>query len=82
MSALKKLLIVTGIGALVGGVVSVLARKRTRGERAPIGGSMSVGAVDEVELAGPMGSDPDVFDVEKVPSEHVEINDLRDKGVF
>lgn len=51
-------------------------------------GAMSVGAVDEVELgagiARPMRGDvePEAFDPEEVPSEHPEINELRNKMPF
>lgn len=51
-------------------------------------GAMSVGAVDEVELgagiARPMRGDlePETYDPEEVPSEHPEINELRNKMPF
>lgn len=47
-------------------------------------GAMFVGAVDEVELSGPLavGGNPDAFDPEEVPSEHSEINELRRKMPF
>lgn len=51
-------------------------------------GAMSVGVVDEVELgagiARPTRGDlePDAFDPEEVPSEHPEINELRNKMPF
>jgi hypothetical protein len=58
----------------------ILVRRRRHFE---VAGSMSVGAVDEVELSGGLGrslradAEPAQFDPEEVPSEHAEINDLR-----
>jgi hypothetical protein len=48
------------------------------------GGTMFVGAVDEVELSGGFGSgdEPLAYDPEEVPSEHDEINQLRMKMPF
>lgn len=47
-------------------------------------GSMFVGAIDEVELSGPLrsGADPIALDPEDVASEHEEINALRMKMPF
>jgi hypothetical protein len=61
---------------------ATLARRRRRKQPHPsAAGSMFVGAVEEVELSGPLvsGMNPEGFDPEEVPSEHQEINDLRRK---
>jgi hypothetical protein len=78
-----KILIAGGVVLGVAGAVAavVLARRRKHPE---VGGSMSVGAVDEVELGGLERSvhsevESISFDPERVPSEHSEINDLREK---
>jgi hypothetical protein len=73
-------------GSLIatGTAMAALARHRRhwRRVRSPeSAGMMFVGAIDEVELSGPLGTgaSPEGFDPEEVPSEHQEINDLRRK---
>jgi hypothetical protein len=96
MKALTKLLVLGGAtAAAVAGIVAY-RRKARAGAQVSHGpaagttaaGTMFVGALDEVELAGglarPMRAnvDPESFDPEEVPSEHPEINELRDKMPF
>ena len=78
-----KTLIAAGVVLGVVGTIAavVVARRRRHHE---VAGSMSVGAVEEVELGGLERSVHDEvenmsFDPERVPSEHTEINDLREK---
>lgn len=95
MKAFGKVLI--GIAAAGAGTALAVAGAQMFARRAQrpasaagtsVAGSMSVGAVDEVELGGgiarPMRGDlePDLYDPEEVPSEHPEINELRNKMPF
>lgn len=70
-------------------IMARLARaRRGPGADGPVAGSMFVGAVSEVELgagiARPMRpqQSPEVPDPEEVPSEHPEINELREQMPF
>jgi hypothetical protein len=71
------------VGSLVASAIgaAVLARRRRAKPHPSAAGSMFVGAVEEVELSGPLaaGVNPEGFDPDEVPSEHQEINDLRGK---
>ena len=83
MKLLGKALVIAGAAA-VGTAVFVYVRRTARSHSTgKAAGSMFVGAVDEVELSGPMRSDhPLGSDPEEVPSEHSEINELREKMPF
>lgn len=84
MKLAGKLLVISGAAA-VGTALFVYVRRaaRARGTHS-VAGSMFVGAVDELELSGPMRSDQDpmTFEPEEVASEHSEINELREKMPF
>ncbi len=82
MKVLGKVLVIAAAGA-VGTAVFAYVRRTVRARGTAVG-SMSVGAVDEVELSGPMQPDQDLqaFEPVEVPSEHAEINDLRSKMPF
>ena len=91
MKALTKVLVLGGTAAAIAAGIVAYRRKARAGaqvEHAPPAGTMSVGVLDEVELAGglarPMRAnvDPESFDPEEVPSEHSEINELRNKMPF
>jgi hypothetical protein len=88
MKALTKVLVLGGITAAASAVTVAIRRKLRAGAHetgaGPSAGSMFVGAVDEVELSGPLGvgQNSDGFDPEEVPSEHSEINELRNKMPF
>lgn len=88
MKVVLKVLVIGGAVAV--GTAAIVAIRRAlragaRGTRSQeSAGAMFVGAVDEVELSGPLtaGRNPDAFDPEEVPSEHPEINELRGKMPF
>ncbi len=82
MKLLGKVLVIAAAGA-VGTAVFAYVRRTVRA-RGTAAGSMSVGAIDEVELSGPMQADQDIeaFERADVPSEHSEINELRKKMPF
>jgi hypothetical protein len=87
MKVLTKVLVIGG--AVAAGAVAIVAirhslRAGAHGVTSTSAGAMFVGAVDEVELSGPLvaGGNPDLFDPEEVPSEHSEINELRNKMPF
>ncbi len=91
MKALTKVLALGGAAtAVAAGVAAIVAyrRKARAGAHGEAAGSMTVGPLDEVELAAglarPMRAnvDPEGFDPEEVPSEYAEINDLRTKMPF
>lgn len=71
------------LAAAAVGTAAIARWRRVRRARPHVGGagSMFVGAVEEVELSGPLGatSELEAFDPEDVPSEHQEINELRRK---
>jgi hypothetical protein len=91
MKDLSKVLLV-GAGVVAGGAAVaatvILVRRRRTSVPGTAAGAMSMGAVDEVQLAAgiarPMRGnvEPLSFDPEEVPSEHSEINELRDKMPF
>lgn len=87
---LSKVLVGSSAAAVVG-LGAVLLVRSLRGRRRvsahETAGSMFVGAVDEVEISGGLARPrydtvPESFDPEEVPSEHSEINDLRNKMPF
>jgi hypothetical protein len=88
MKVLTKVLVLGGITAAASAATVAIRRKLRAGAHeasaGPSAGSMFVGAVDEVELSGPFDAtkNPDGFDPEEVPSEHSEINELRNKMPF
>lgn len=87
---LSNLLVGCGAAALAGGSAALLVRY-LRGRRQvsarETAGSMFVGAVDEVEISGGLArprydTPAESYDPEEVPSEHAEINELRNKMPF
>jgi hypothetical protein len=91
MKDLSKVLAIGAGVAVVGAAVAatvILVRRRRTSVPGTAAGTMSTGAVDEVQLAAgiarPMRGnlDPESFDPEEVPSEHPEINELREKMPF
>jgi hypothetical protein len=84
MKVLTKVLAIGGVAAAASAVTVAIRRKLRANAHERSAGSMFVGAVDEVELSGPADSakNPDGFDPEEVPSEHSEINELRNKMPF
>ena len=84
MQVLPKVLVLASAAAVSAAVIVTVRRKLRAGAHDESAGVMSVGAIDEVELSGPMtaGGNPDGFDPEEVPSEHPEINELRNKMPF
>lgn len=85
MKLLSKVLVIAGAAAAVGAAVFAYVRRPRRARSTgTAAGSMFVGAVDEVELSGPMRSDRDpmAHEPEEVASEHSEINELRGKMPF
>ena len=82
MKLVGKLFVISGVAGAAAAVATYLART-LRADRTTAG-SMNVGAVDEVELSGPMriDQDPSSHEPEGIPSEHSEINDLRRKMPF
>lgn len=88
MKVLSKVLVIGGAAAAGTAAIVAIRQKLRAGARdtrsGKGAGAMFVGAVDEVELSGPLtaGGNPDAFDPEEVPSEHPEINELRRKMPF
>ena len=84
MKLLTKVLVLGSTAAAATTAIVAIRRKLRAGAHEASAGSMFVGAVDEVELSGPLGTgrNPDAFDPEEVPSEHSEINELRNKMPF
>lgn len=91
MKVLPKVLLIGGAVAAGGAAIVAIRHALRAGAHGGLGtrsrtsaGAMFVGAVDEVELSGPLnaGGNPDAFDPEEVPSEHSEINELRRKMPF
>jgi hypothetical protein len=84
MKVLTKVLVLGGTAAAATVATLAIRRKMRAGAHEASAGSMFVGAVDEVELSGPLGAgkNADGFDPEEVPSEHSEINELRNKMPF
>jgi hypothetical protein len=94
MKALTKILALGGTAtAVAAGIVAIVTSRRkaragARPAHATAAGAMTVGPLDEVELAAglarPMRGnvDPESFDPEEVPSEYAEINELRSKMPF
>jgi hypothetical protein len=84
MKLLTKVLVLAGAAAAGTGAIVALRRKVRVGAHDESAGAMFVGAVDEVELSGPMNiaENPESFDPQEVPSEHPEINELRNKMPF
>lgn len=83
MKLLGKVLVISGV-AVAGAAIAVYVVRSLRARATESAGSMFVGAIDEVELSGPMraGQDPLGSEPEVVPSEHPEINELRNKMPF
>lgn len=91
MKALTKLLALGGAATAVAAGIVAYRRKARAGAQAAhatTAGSMTVGPLDEVELAAGLARpmrpnvDPESFDPEEVPSEYAEINELRTKMPF
>jgi hypothetical protein len=84
MKVVTKVLVLGGVAAAASAVIVAIRRKPRAGAHERSAGAMFVGAVDEVELSGPLGAgkNPDAYDPEEIPSEHPEINELRNKMPF
>jgi hypothetical protein len=90
MKALTKVLVLGGAATFAAaGIVAIVAyRRKARAGARATAGSMTVGPLDEVELAAGLARptrgnvDPESFDPEEVPSEYAEINELRNKMPF
>jgi hypothetical protein len=84
MKLVGKVLVIAGAAAVGTAVFACVRRAARARTTATVAGSMFVGAVDEVELSGLMrpDQDPAAFEPEEVPSEHPEINELREKMPF
>jgi hypothetical protein len=84
MKVLTKVLVLGGVAAAGSAAIVAFRRRARAGAHEAGAGAMFVGAVDEVELSGPLGvgKNPDAYDPEEIPSEHPEINELRNKMPF